>query len=361
MLCCPTDVVEVGSPKPATLSSQKSAGRLALQPGDLTPSESLRDFGREASRQAKSGKEKLQIKLAIRMVKSTSIILHGVGEGESGATFFHLPGESNATKRTDARLRHQKSMQGLVLPQGDYGVSIKPEVEFPERPELLKQPDAAAEPDAESTKTPAALPQPTAAPEALPVAAAPTPAPPTPAPAAVSAPATPSAPVPAPAAVPIPGVAAVAAPLTGTHGIDPEFLRILIGEVPPCALMRISHYAMSILSTARTRPVAGEWSNVQTKDIEPYLKHLGVGWAKRKLAASFKPEVSWAVVDGSLQMMMPTPLGDRLEVRFGAWFGGWRWLGCDVLDMWPNITAVAVVRVNTLVSCSCSDSPRPLT
>ena len=45
----------------------------------------------------------------------------------------------------------------------------------------------------------------------------------------------------------------------------------------------------------------------------PSRQHLGVNWAKRKIAASFKPETSWAVVDGALQSLMPSPLGDRLE------------------------------------------------
>uniref|UniRef100_A0A7S3EUA4 Cytosolic fatty-acid binding proteins domain-containing protein n=1 Tax=Haptolina ericina TaxID=156174 RepID=A0A7S3EUA4_9EUKA len=57
----------------------------------------------------------------------------------------------------------------------------------------------------------------------------------------------------------------------------------------------------------------GTWKNTTTQGIEGYLKHLGVAWAKRKIAASFKPETSWAVVDGTLQSLMPSPLGDRLE------------------------------------------------
>eukprot|EP00966_Prymnesium_polylepis_P105744 2449130-Prymnesium_polylepis.2 len=85
--------------------------------------------------------------------------------------------------------------------------------------------------------------------------------------------------------------------------------------------------------------LAGEWKNVQSDNVGNYLKHLGVGWAKRcaaphlcsckrcpchpptcqcrggKVAEQFKPEVSWSVVDGVLQLMMPTPLGTRLEVR----------------------------------------------
>ena len=32
-----------------------------------------------------------------------------------------------------------------------------------------------------------------------------------------------------------------------------------------------------------------------------------------QVAIAFKPELSWAIVDGSLQVMTPTPIGDRLE------------------------------------------------
>ena len=32
-----------------------------------------------------------------------------------------------------------------------------------------------------------------------------------------------------------------------------------------------------------------------------------------QVALAFKPEPSWAIVDGALQVMTPTPIGDRLE------------------------------------------------
>ena len=57
----------------------------------------------------------------------------------------------------------------------------------------------------------------------------------------------------------------------------------------------------------------GLWQNVRTDNLEEYLKHIGIGWAKRKLAVGFKPVGSWGIVDGVLQVMVPTPLGDRLE------------------------------------------------
>ncbi|KAL1510299.1 hypothetical protein AB1Y20_006619 [Prymnesium parvum] len=59
--------------------------------------------------------------------------------------------------------------------------------------------------------------------------------------------------------------------------------------------------------------IVGDWKNSVTLNIDAYLKHLGVAWAKRKIAASFKPETSWRVVNGALQSLMPSPLGDRLE------------------------------------------------
>ena len=40
---------------------------------------------------------------------------------------------------------------------------------------------------------------------------------------------------------------------------------------------------------------------------------MGVGWAKRKIALAFRPELSFAVVDGVLQVLMPSPIGERLE------------------------------------------------
>ena len=59
--------------------------------------------------------------------------------------------------------------------------------------------------------------------------------------------------------------------------------------------------------------LVGEWRNVQTTGLDAYLKFLGAGWAKRKVALAFRPELSFAVVDGTLQLLMPSPIGDRLE------------------------------------------------
>lgn len=38
-----------------------------------------------------------------------------------------------------------------------------------------------------------------------------------------------------------------------------------------------------------------------------------MGWAKRKVASAFRPELSFAIVDGILQVLMPSPIGERLE------------------------------------------------
>ena len=59
--------------------------------------------------------------------------------------------------------------------------------------------------------------------------------------------------------------------------------------------------------------MVGTWKNIQTNNLEAYLKHMGVGWAKRKIALAFKPEPSFALVDGVLQVLMPSPIGERLE------------------------------------------------
>ena len=53
--------------------------------------------------------------------------------------------------------------------------------------------------------------------------------------------------------------------------------------------------------------MVGQWKNTATSNLEPYLKSIGVSWAKRKVALAFKPELSFALVDGVLQVAMPAP------------------------------------------------------
>ena len=57
----------------------------------------------------------------------------------------------------------------------------------------------------------------------------------------------------------------------------------------------------------------GEWKSVELFNLEAYLKFLGVGWAKRKVALAFRPQPVFAVVDGVLQVLLATPIGERLE------------------------------------------------
>jgi hypothetical protein len=64
----------------------------------------------------------------------------------------------------------------------------------------------------------------------------------------------------------------------------------------------------------QAKPLIGTWRHKATTGLEPYLKHLGVGWAKRKVALAFSPEPSFAIVDGVLQMYMASPIGERLEL-----------------------------------------------
>jgi len=61
------------------------------------------------------------------------------------------------------------------------------------------------------------------------------------------------------------------------------------------------------------RRFCGVWKNTLVEGLEPYLKHLGVGWAKRKIALAFRPEASWTLVEGTLQVITPTPIGERFE------------------------------------------------
>ena len=57
----------------------------------------------------------------------------------------------------------------------------------------------------------------------------------------------------------------------------------------------------------------GTWENESTLGLDAYLIALGTGWAQRKVATSFRPTCTWAMVDGVLQVFTKTPIGDRLE------------------------------------------------
>ena len=68
-----------------------------------------------------------------------------------------------------------------------------------------------------------------------------------------------------------------------------------------------------VATLAAMSELVGAWRNTQTTNLEPFLKHIGIGWAKRKVAVAFRPELSFALVDGVLQVLMPSPIGERLE------------------------------------------------
>ena len=84
----------------------------------------------------------------------------------------------------------------------------------------------------------------------------------------------------------------------------------------PCLLPPCCSQPTSSRRREEGGPVAfcGSWSNVSNDNLEPYLKHIGVGWAKRKVALTFRPQGVWSRQDGVLQVTTPTPLGVRLEM-----------------------------------------------
>ena len=57
----------------------------------------------------------------------------------------------------------------------------------------------------------------------------------------------------------------------------------------------------------------GLWRNDQTEGLDEFLRTLGVGWARRKIAASFRPTTSWTWTGDALQAATRTPLGERRE------------------------------------------------
>ena len=64
-------------------------------------------------------------------------------------------------------------------------------------------------------------------------------------------------------------------------------------------------------SSSRSHSLASGRS-VGLFNLEAYLKFLGVGWAERKVALAFRwPRL--AVVDGVLQVLLATPIGEQLK------------------------------------------------
>ena len=77
---------------------------------------------------------------------------------------------------------------------------------------------------------------------------------------------------------------------------------------------RSSRTISSVETAQYALAFVGSWRQVSVTNLEGYLKHLGIPWAKRKLAGAFKPELSFAIIDGVLQVLMPSPIGERLEL-----------------------------------------------
>ena len=64
----------------------------------------------------------------------------------------------------------------------------------------------------------------------------------------------------------------------------------------------------------KTRPFLGSWRNISTTGLDGYLRGLGVSWPERQLATRFRPQLSFSLVDGALQVLFPSPIGNRVEV-----------------------------------------------
>lgn len=67
------------------------------------------------------------------------------------------------------------------------------------------------------------------------------------------------------------------------------------------------------LSHAKMDEMAGQWEQQHVEGLEPYLKRLGVGWAQRQAALTFKPKQSWTLEGGVLKMSMATPVRKHIE------------------------------------------------
>jgi len=83
---------------------------------------------------------------------------------------------------------------------------------------------------------------------------------------------------------------------------------------PPPVRVRRTNTISSVETAQKALAFVGSWRQVSVTNLEGYLKHLGIPWAKRKLAGAFKPELSFAIIDGVLQVLMPSPIGERLEL-----------------------------------------------
>jgi hypothetical protein len=95
--------------------------------------------------------------------------------------------------------------------------------------------------------------------------------------------------------------------------IDAATKRVSSDAPPPALRARTQSTVAREATQELADMISGTWRCVRTDGLEPYLKHMGVGWAKRKIAVAYKPEASWALVAGVVQAMMVTPIGTRVE------------------------------------------------
>lgn len=88
---------------------------------------------------------------------------------------------------------------------------------------------------------------------------------------------------------------------------------------PPVEALSIREEEDAPSMTSPTVDFTGTWVLATSVRFKEYLEATGVPWAKRQLAASFKPVQTWTRYDahGSWEVAMQTPLGpkkERLEI-----------------------------------------------
>jgi hypothetical protein len=79
------------------------------------------------------------------------------------------------------------------------------------------------------------------------------------------------------------------------------------------AELAVKRHHATVPNAGMAADFVGTWRNVETTGLDPYLKALNVGWAKRKLAGSFRPEPVFSLDDGILRMVLGSPIGERIE------------------------------------------------
>lgn len=64
---------------------------------------------------------------------------------------------------------------------------------------------------------------------------------------------------------------------------------------------------------AEAEAFVGEWANVRTEGLDDFLRHLGVGWAFRRVAVQARPTITFCWEAGALHVATRTPLGVSRE------------------------------------------------